>query len=241
MCRLNSQVRHCLQFLSEKVVVPSWWRYIWSGASIKRFRFDLTPELSDWKIGHLEKFMSFNVVQSDSKIRLHNEYLLEQVTSCRIHHLSLIPDISLHYLLVDLHWIILILERNRPSEQLNHYDTETPQVSWVWVSFRRSCHDFRRSIANSATVCLAPLIILLQFTRKTEINQFYVTVLINHNVVRFQVPINNAIPVQEAHNSQYLSTKEINPILFPSFIELIILEELELKFILNHPFKCFSL
>lgn len=75
--------------------------------------------------------MSFNVVQSDSKIRLHNEYLLEQVTSCRIHHLSLIPDISLHYLLVDLHWIILILERNRPSEQLNHYDTETPQVSWV--------------------------------------------------------------------------------------------------------------
>ena len=153
-----------------------------------------------------EEGVLLNVVYFQPRHRIVSEQQFYQFPSTHTHILREI-QIAIPALLHDRLWIlcfVLVLEGNEPTYHLANEDANAPYIRLIGVA-HISHHDLRGAVAGRATVSVGSVRLnILHLFREAEVNNFYVAVVVDEDVLRLQIPVNNAMPMQLFHRQHYL-------------------------------------
>lgn len=105
-------------------------------------------------------------------------------------------------LLVNVHWVI-IDEGGVSGVHLIDKDAERPPINWLRVTLIEQ--DLGRNVLRRSTNGVRSLFDDLS---KAKIDEFKVTVLVDHNIFRFQITVYNILGVEVLKNSGNLGTVE---------------------------------
>jgi len=108
--------------------------------------------------------------------------------------------------------MILHLLLNELAEQ----NTVAPYISWERVAY--PLEHFRRCVSNGATIgeCFM-LLRSLEHFRKSKVDQLDTAFLVNHDVLWFDVPIDNVKPLQSLKSAQSLARIKLDPLFLVVF------------------------
>jgi len=107
-----------------------------------------------------------------------------------------------------------IVKGDLPLGQLTQENTETPDVCLEGVPRIHVQQDFRGCIAKSPAIRIGPVILpLTQALGEAKVNQLNVACLIYHDVVRFEVSIDDVLLVQHLEGTEDLGRVELRPVL----------------------------
>lgn len=106
-------------------------------------------------------------------------------------------------LLVNVHWVI-IDEGGVSGVHLIDKDAERPPINWLRVTLIEQ--DLGRNVLRRSTNGVRSLFDDLS---KAKIDEFKVTVLVDHNIFRFQITVYNILGVEVLKNSGNLGTVEL--------------------------------
>ena len=117
-------------------------------------------------------------------------------------------------MLLNTHWVIAVFEGHATREHFSYQDRETPQIYLKRVAcFGTSGQNFGRCITNSSAICCsAPIIIRLQLFCEAKIDQFGVTLLVNHHIFWLQVSIDDVSGMELFNGYQNFGTKKAHPV-----------------------------
>ena len=95
--------------------------------------------------------------------------------------------------------VVLVLERDKSTDHLTYQDANAPYVRLVGVP-HIGHHDLGGAVARRAAICVGSIRLnVSHLLCKTEVNNFYMAVIVYEDVLRLKISINNTMLMQLLH------------------------------------------
>ena len=163
---------------------------------------------------HKESVFLYSV-PTNSQIWLVAEYLLKEVTSNEVNAFFLKFELALNNLLLYPHRVICLCEWQWSGEQFSKENAEAPDVHWERVASGDTSKYLGRSVAYGTAVRVSPevfVVLIGELLGKAEVYYFDVALLVDHDVVRLEISVDDLLRVEQVHASQDFSAVERNPV-----------------------------
>jgi hypothetical protein len=115
--------------------------------------------------------------------------------------------------------VFLVFKGKAPLEHFTEQDTIRPDICLEGVSLVADHQYLRSSVADGATVGVSAVLVLwVKLLCEAKVYKLYMTVLVNHYVLRFQVSIYDLISMKDVESLKNFGSIEFDPLSLVSLL-----------------------